>query len=217
MKTLAFHVRGTLVEVHASILLLFTYLLYQGWELGLPAWHITTSCVILVGTVLVHELAHVMAFGSALGVRSRVWIFAVGGVTVPTEPLPSGTWWRMALVAFAGPASNLLLALLCGVLMASAADWVTLELALTALVINLSLGVFNLIPSRPFDGGHVFAALLEWLIGPGRITEFALGFVGVVCGLCLLAGALYLHDPFLALGGLTAIYANTPLSRLGDR
>jgi len=213
MKTLRFRVGETPLEVHASILLLFGCLFYQGWNLNLPAWQITTACLILLGSVVVHELAHVVAFESTLGVPSRVWIFALGGVTIPTQRPWRDSWWRMALVALAGPASNFLLVLLCVGLMACSADRVTFDLALTGLIINLSLGVFNLIPSRPFDGGLALAALLEWILGPSRLTDFFLATLGVVCGLCLVAGALYLRDPFLALGGLVAIYANTPLSR----
>ena len=78
----------------------------------------------------------------------------------------------MALVALAGPATNLVLAtitaLVFGVVLASSGG----ELALTGVTgfivanlfnflrINVFLAIFNLLPLPPFDGGHVVEALL---------------------------------------------------------
>lgn len=84
----------------------------------------------------------------------------------------------MVLVALAGPGMNLLLAFVGAIILA-----VTLALssnpnspttlliagnALNFVLINIFLGVFNLLPMPPFDGGHVVEGLL-----PGRL---ALGF-----------------------------------------
>lgn len=213
MKTLIFYIGDTRVEVHASILLLFSYLFYLGWDLNLPAWHITTACVILLGSVLVHELAHVVAFRHLLGLRSRVWIFAVGGVTIPTQGEGEHQRWRMAMVTLAGPMSNFALATLSVILALSSRDVVTLSLAVTALVINLMIGVFNLIPSRPFDGGHAFATAVEWTFGwAPRFADFVVRVVGTLCGLSLLMAALFLRDPMMGLTALVCLFANTPLS-----
>jgi Zn-dependent protease len=76
----------------------------------------------------------------------------------------------MVLVAIAGPGMNLLLAVVGAVIlgvtvMASggAQDGVPLLIAANALnfvFINIFLGVFNLLPVPPFDGGHVVEGLL---------------------------------------------------------
>ena len=214
MKSLVFHLRETRVEVHVSILLLLSYLLYQGWMLNLPAWHITTGCVILVVSILVHEFAHVAAFRRLLGVPSRVWIFAFGGATIPTQMAWRFRGWKGVLVSLAGPISNFVLALLCLLLIAAASDMVTFELALTALVLNLSLGAFNLLPSVPFDGGRVFMEFMLWLLGRfPRLANAIVVIVGSFCGMALVLAAFYLRDPLLVLIGLCALYANSPLSR----
>ena len=214
MKPLVFHIRDTRVEVHVSILLLFDYLLYQGLNLNLPVWHITTACLILLGSVLVHELAHVAAFRHLLSLQSCVWIFAVGGLTIPTQTDGVYRGWRMAMVALAGPISNFVLAALSLVMVLVSGDVVTLNLATTTLVINLMIGFFNLIPSQPFDGGHAFATAVDWVFGwAPKFADFLVRVVGTLCGLFLLVGALYLRDLMLGLTALVCIFANTPLSR----
>ena len=76
----------------------------------------------------------------------------------------------MVLVALAGPAMNLLLALIGTLLLAAtislsggAREGLPLLVAANALnfvLINIFLGVFNLLPVPPFDGGHVVEGLL---------------------------------------------------------
>lgn len=74
----------------------------------------------------------------------------------------------MALTAAAGPASNVLMALVFMliykiVMIAAPATMVTYYvcLALTEIItINLSLGVFNLLPVPPFDGSRIFLTFL---------------------------------------------------------
>jgi len=83
----------------------------------------------------------------------------------------------MALVAFAGPLSNLLLALLtllvvwalgmAGVLQAPLGRWSPFAMF---FLLNLTLFAFNLLPIHPLDGGKI----VTWLLGPkyAHVDEF---------------------------------------------
>ncbi|MCW2278341.1 site-2 protease family protein [Heliophilum fasciatum] len=74
----------------------------------------------------------------------------------------------MMLVAAAGPAMNVLLALASAVLFYGLVGGPELELILQyMLIINLSLAVFNLLPIPPLDGSKVLAGLL-----PDRYGQF---------------------------------------------
>ncbi|MES2096693.1 MAG: site-2 protease family protein [Pseudomonadota bacterium] len=87
----------------------------------------------------------------------------------------------MALVALAGPGTNLVLAVITAAIIGIVAAWnggglpasgvsgfVSYNL-LNFLVINVFLAIFNLLPIPPFDGGHVVEAIL-----PRRLaTEYS--------------------------------------------
>ena len=126
--------------------------------------------VLLYASVLVHELSHsVVARGYGLPVR-RILLYPLGGVSeIEREPPTPG---REFLVSAAGPALSLAL---------SAAGY-GLEHVVTAGTIigvlvsqlmwaNLVVGVFNLLPGLPLDGGRMLRAVIWKFTGrPGTAT-----------------------------------------------
>jgi len=125
----------------------------QYWLMGF----LTT--VLFFVSVLVHELAHaIVALRYKIPVR-RITLFIFGGVSeIAAEP-PSAT--AEFLIAIIGPITSLALAaffFLLEPLLVNSKP--ALAVAKYLALINASLGLFNLIPGFPLDGGRVFRAIV---------------------------------------------------------
>src|SRR5215831_17349843 len=110
--------------------------------------------VLLYASVLVHELSHcVVARAFRLTVR-RVLLYPLGGFSeIEQEPPTPG---REFLVSVAGPLTSLALAG-CGFGLNIALDPSGIPRVLIDQLIlaNLLVGVFNLLPGLPLDGGRI--------------------------------------------------------------
>ena len=152
---------GIPLRVHATFpLTLFVYAVY--------AWHVGSASDVLpaVGLVLVvfacvvlHELGHCLQ-ARRYGIRFRdIVLFPFGGVA-RAESLPERPRHEI-LVAIAGPLVNFAIAalLFAGLALSGTPPhgdgfWVSLAW------INLLVGVFNLTPAFPMDGGRILRGIL---------------------------------------------------------
>jgi Zn-dependent protease len=116
--------------------------------------------------------------------------------------------WGEAIVAAAGPGANFLLAIIFGVMVRMretiGISDLTVELLLYIVLINVFLGVFNLIPLPPLDGSKVIEPFLPLGLrnayrALGARIE-ALGFIGMVLILFILV--MVIGDPFFNFVGL---------------
>jgi Zn-dependent protease len=192
-------VAGIDVYLHPTFLLLLAFIAASRGGI---------SAVLLISAtffcVLLHEFGHALTarrFGIA---TEDITLYPIGGVA-RLRRMPKAPGAEL-LIALAGPAVNGLIVLgiallnglgvLGGPAGASPIDQFVWEL----MLINIALGVFNLIPAFPMDGGRVLRALLSGWLGRARATMIA---AGLGRGLALLFG---FYSLFNFLGTLDATY-----------
>jgi len=141
--------------------------------------------VLLYVSVLVHELSHsVVARGFGLPVR-RILLYPLGGISEIEREAP--TPGREFAVAGAGPALSLVLGAIGLGLYQLAPYGVTGVLIRQLMVANFIVGVFNLLPGLPLDGGRMLRAVIWKITGKPATATIAAAWVGRVLALALLA------------------------------
>jgi Zn-dependent protease/CBS domain-containing protein len=217
-----FRWRGVPVRIHFTWLFIAVYLvvLFTGQfkalaraaevaetSMLLPpwAWGVLLTLA-LFACVLLHEMAHVaVARRGQARVRS-ITLMMLGGVSEVSEVERPQLEWRMAA---AGPLASLVLAALFWVgfrLSHGAPPDVRFGLFYLAQV-NLVIGLFNLLPAFPMDGGRILRSLLVRPFGALRATQIAATVGKMVAVAMFVAGLVYagwwlaLIAVFIFLGG----------------
>ena len=160
--------------------------------------------IILVLSDIIHEVAHGYAalyqgdvtakYEGRLTLNPLVHIDIIGSVLLPlalfignspvlfgwAKPVPINPYnfknqrYGEAIVSFAGPASNLVIAVIFGLLIRLANSFSVAQSTITIMslivLINLILAIFNLVPIPPLDGSKILFAFIpkQW----SRIRQF---------------------------------------------
>jgi stage IV sporulation protein FB len=173
-------VKGTEIRLHLTFVLFLLWIgvshyAQGGWDAAVGG---VAFMALLFLCVLLHEFGHVFA-ARRYGVQTPdITLLPIGGVArlerIPEEPR------QELVVALAGPAVNLVIALLLALMLGGvpAPEAATPQDAGAGLLgrlfwVNLFLVLFNLIPAFPMDGGRVLRALLAWRMGFARATGIA--------------------------------------------
>jgi Zn-dependent protease/CBS domain-containing protein len=183
------------------------------WSAGLAI------ALLLFGSVLLHELGHSLAAMSQ-GIKvNSITLFLFGGIaSIESESKTPGQAFQ---VAIAGPLVSLGIFLILG--LGSQVMPPTNLLGIVAekvAEINLVLGLFNLIPGLPLDGGQVLKAAI-WKITGSRFAGVrwaakigqVLGWLAVTFGLILCLLSRQYGGLWIALIGWFGIRNATAYSR----
>jgi Zn-dependent protease/CBS domain-containing protein len=194
---------GVHIRLHYTWFFIFALVTWtlatQYFPTAYPTWSLATSIaaglitsLLFFGSVLLHELMHSrVAISEGLPVHS-ITLFILGGVSQITEEprQPKDEF----LMAIAGPLTSLVLGgIFWGIwywlrdinhFIAAIAYWLG--------IINILLGVFNLIPGFPLDGGRVLRSLLWWRNKKLQSATRVASTVGRVIGYLFIFGGIWL-------------------------
>jgi Zn-dependent protease/predicted transcriptional regulator len=180
---------GVAIGLHYSwliIALLVTLSLRSQFAVDHPNWVVSTTWTIAIVTgllffvsILLHELSHA-AVARLRGIPVRgITLFALGGVAqIEKDAADAKSEFWMGIV---GPITSVVIGVLCLVLalmlgwdLAAEPDSPAAAMFMWLGYINIALGIFNMIPGFPLDGGRVLRAIVWWITGDAnRSTRIA--------------------------------------------
>jgi len=228
-------VAGIEVAVDWSLLIIFWLIFFTlAWGV-FPSWHpdwgfsliavtALAAAVLFFASVLVHELSHALV-GRLNGIGfHRITLFMFGGMAHMEGEPPS---WRAELaMAIVGPLTSLTIGATCIVLANLITGPMDVDLdnprqALAALgpvptllvwlgPVNIIIGLFNLIPGFPMDGGRVLRSIIWAVSGDLRVATRLASLAGQAFAWLLIGTGLLMvfgfRVPFLGGGFLSGLW-----------
>lgn len=198
------------------------------------AWKCGDSTARDLGRLTLNPIAHVDLFMTII--LPAILIYTTGFVFGGAKPVPvdfhrlRNPWRDMSLVAFAGPFSNFLLAILFAVVWkflvqtgfyidASPLEIDRLradrlpQIIRTAVLFNVILAVFNMVPIPPLDGSRIMAWLLPSSLRPAYLQIERFGLMVIVLLIFFVPGfkvlllrwmdgVMFVVEEIASLGGL---------------
>jgi Zn-dependent protease/CBS domain-containing protein len=231
------------------VFLLLTWNLFAVFTVWHPSWTpagifvvALTASLLFFACIVLHELAHALvAKAQGTPVRS-IRLFLFGGIAdIEREP-PSPR--AEFLTAVVGPITSIVLGIVF-LFLASAATSTSMQTTTSTLEgfsrlgplgtllawlgpINVAIGIFNLVPAFPLDGGRILRSILWGATGDlGRATRTA-SWIGGAIGWCLVVAGIAMsfgiRVPFFGVGLSNGIwlafigwFIATAASRTGAR
>ncbi len=210
---------GIGLYVHWTFALLVIYVAFSAsTEGGLGMVYGVSQLLGVFLCVTLHEYGHALA-ARQFGIPTLdITLLPIGGVA-RLERMPRIPWQEL-LVAVAGPAVNVVIATvlwfsfvawgprdLIDVLAGRPVDEAAMQyavtlltepsligFAVTMLIVNTMLVLFNMIPAFPMDGGRVFRSILAMMIDYRMATAVA-SRVGLICAALMAGYAVYWGHP----------------------
>ncbi len=194
------------------------------WSVGFQWTMAILAALLFFASVLAHEFAHsLVARARGIDVRS-ITLFLFGGVSnIQRDPDTPGAEFIITIV---GPLTSLLLGflmlLVAGVgvlearqaitnplnLMSQLSPFATMMLVLGS--VNVALGIFNLIPGFPLDGGRILRSILWKITGNVQKATRWASWVGQVIAWLLIVGGVAMifgiTIPFFGTGFLSGLW-----------
>lgn len=166
---------GIPVRIHFTFPLILVVFGVEAWMNGGWAealWAMALILAVFVCVVL-HEFGHSLQV-MRYGIRVRdVVLLPIGGMA-RAERIPENPWQEI-VVAISGPLVNFVLAAILFLILLVSGSPVAIETGFLAnlFAVNVLLGMFNLVPAYPMDGGRILRGLLALKFSYLRATRYA--------------------------------------------
>lgn len=221
---------GASIEIHFSLFILIAWLGLSELFAEQVRFSEVVFMLAVLGSITLHEISHLL-IAKLYKIRTReIVLYPFGGLAkLEKNPAPKAE----VFIAAAGPLTNFLIAIaLVPFTNLSLASLFTGDLSASSrlIAVNLSLGLINLLPALPMDGGRLLRSLLG--LGGFRnastISARVSQLIGIIFGILsfVLASPLFLvaaififtnavKDQFMEMGkraaiGKTAVDGMTP-------
>lgn len=196
--------------IFGIIVLIFSVIIHEAAH-GWAANSLGDPTAKLAGRLTLNPIPHIDLWGTIL-IPAALLFMGSGFLFGWAKPVPYNPYnlrnqrWGEAFVAIAGVATNLILAVLFGFIAryAYAMGSVTFgDLASVVVLVNLSLGIFNLLPFPPFDGYTFLRSVLPYkkAVAFREFEDRVMRGGFLTLAVFLLVFSYFLAKPFSALIG----------------
>lgn len=144
----------------------------------------------LFASVIVHEYFHALA-ARFYGFKTEAIVISLIGGIAFVNLNRKLTLKESLVIIGAGPFSNMLIVLISFILLVSVVSFPLIAHSLAYItIINIYMGLFNLLPAYPMDGGRLLYAALGSIMSDVK-ARGAVRFVSNICSFCLMLFGIF--------------------------
>lgn len=195
-------IAGIPIRLHLSFFLLIAWVILDALGSNEDPIFDTLFVLGIFACILLHELSHALTAKFYKISTRDIVLYPFGGIaTIGASPAPAAE----LVIAAAGPALNFVIAAILfpfslGLPFSVGPEWASAiadRLVANLFFANLVLGIFNLIPALPMDGGRILRAALQ-LLGVKRATAIS-SKISQVLSIIMGLGGIYMGNPILVI------------------
>ncbi len=162
----------------------------SGLNKGLLALITIITVILFFTSLLIHEMSHSLVARRRGTSVKRITLFIFGGMAeIEKEP---ETPYSEFVMAIAGPAASFVMGIIFGVIWIFTVNIAPIREPVKYLaIINIVLGVFNMLPGYPLDGGRVLRSIVWKVTGNLERSTFIASTAGRVIGFMIIAVGVF--------------------------